>query len=214
MLIRFTSRTARARSLHFEESRTPGSRSPGESDISRTPSSFASLPESVLPHPALLLNQLSQDAMLQQIAELTRQNRMIQDQLGHSHASPTPCSDRGVSPTAEPRPTPQVTLLRTVNLLYIFIVIHITSIHCICIKMCVFILAVCGCGRFIRQAPGGQTSGAEQTECSSQDKTAGAYRAAETKHISQHLSIHLPHTPTLHQSSHRFVCVLYKNIFI
>ncbi|XP_027031078.2 spindle and centriole-associated protein 1 isoform X2 [Tachysurus fulvidraco] len=99
--------TARARSLHFEESRTPGSGSPGESDISRTPSSFASLPERVLPDPALLLNQLSQDAMLQQIAELTRQNAMIQDQLGHSHASPTPCSDRGVSPTAEPRPTQQ-----------------------------------------------------------------------------------------------------------
>ncbi|XP_058232572.1 spindle and centriole-associated protein 1 isoform X2 [Hemibagrus wyckioides] len=98
---------ARARSLHFEDSRTPCSGSPGESDISHTPSSFASLPESVLPRPAPLLNQLSQDAMLEQIAELTRQNTMIRAQLEQSHASPTQRSDRGASPTAEPQPTQQ-----------------------------------------------------------------------------------------------------------
>ncbi|KAK3515533.1 hypothetical protein QTP70_024216 [Hemibagrus guttatus] len=98
---------SRARSLHFEDSRTPCSGSPGESDISRTPSSFASLPESVLPRPAPLLNQLSQDAVLEQIVELTRQNTMIRAQRGQSHASPTQRSGRGASPTAEPRPTQQ-----------------------------------------------------------------------------------------------------------
>ncbi|KAB5533236.1 hypothetical protein PHYPO_G00129490 [Pangasianodon hypophthalmus] len=94
--------TARARSLHFEGSHTSSSGSPGESDISCTPSSFASLPESVLPRPAPLLNQLSQDAMLEQIAELTRQNAVIRAQLGHNHASPTQCSDGRASPPAGP----------------------------------------------------------------------------------------------------------------
>ncbi|XP_047006065.1 spindle and centriole-associated protein 1 isoform X1 [Ictalurus punctatus] len=100
--------TARTRSsLQFEGSHTPGSGSPGESDNSCAPSSFASLPESVLPRPALLLNQLSQDAVLEQIAELTRQNAAIQAQLAHNHASPTQCLDRCASPPAGPQPTQQ-----------------------------------------------------------------------------------------------------------
>lgn len=102
--------TARARSLHFDGSGTSGSGSPGESDISGTPSSFASLPERVLPRPAPLLNQPSQDAMLEQIAELTRQNAAIRAQLEHSRASPARRSDRRASPPAGPQPTQQVLL--------------------------------------------------------------------------------------------------------
>lgn len=102
--------TARARSLHFEGYRTPRSGSPGESDSSCTPSSFASLPERVLPRPAPLLNQPSQDAVLEQIAELTHQNAVIRAQLERSRDSPTQCSDRHASPPAEPKPTQQVLL--------------------------------------------------------------------------------------------------------
>lgn len=100
--------TARARTLNFESSLTPGSGSPGESDSSCTPSSFASLPETVLPRPAPLLNQLSQQAMLEQIAELTLQNAAIQAQLEHNHSLPTTqCSDRGASPVSGAPPTKQ-----------------------------------------------------------------------------------------------------------
>lgn len=103
--------TARARALHFERSHIPGSGSPGESDSSCTPSSFASLPERVLPLPAPLLHQLSQDAMLEQIAELTRQNAVIQAQLEHSRTSPTQSSDGCASPPAGQQPTQQVTVI-------------------------------------------------------------------------------------------------------
>ncbi|KAF5894353.1 spindle and centriole-associated protein 1-like, partial [Clarias magur] len=99
--------TGRGRTLHFEDSHTPGSGSPAESDISCTPSSFASLPESILPRPAPMLDQLSQDAVLEQIAELTRQNAEIRAQLGHSDTSPTPSTERRVSPSAVPQPKQQ-----------------------------------------------------------------------------------------------------------
>ncbi|TSK98446.1 Spindle and centriole-associated protein 1 [Bagarius yarrelli] len=100
--------TAHGRSLNFESTCTPGSGSPGESESSRTPSSFASLPETVLPRPAPLLNQLSQHAMLEQIAELTLQNAAIRAQLEHNHSLPnTQCSDRGVAPVPGPPPTKQ-----------------------------------------------------------------------------------------------------------
>lgn len=104
--------TARPRALHFEGCHTPSSGSPGESDSSCTQSSFASLPERVLPQPAPLLNQISQDAMVEQIAELTRQNAVIRSQLEHIRASPTQCSDGHVSPPAGPQPIQQVTSLR------------------------------------------------------------------------------------------------------
>ncbi|KAF7691666.1 spindle and centriole-associated protein 1 isoform X1 [Silurus meridionalis] len=99
--------TARARSLHFGDSCTPGSGSPGDSDTSRTSTSFVSLPESVLPRPGPLLNQFSQDAVLEQIAALTNQNSVIRAQLGHDHPAPTHSSDRPTSPPAGPQPTQQ-----------------------------------------------------------------------------------------------------------
>ncbi|XP_053343978.1 spindle and centriole-associated protein 1 isoform X2 [Clarias gariepinus] len=95
--------TGRGRSLHFEDSHTPGSGSATESDDSCTPSSFASLPESILPRPTPMLDQLSQDAVLEQIVELTRQNAEIRAQLGHSNTSPTPSTERRVSPSAVPQ---------------------------------------------------------------------------------------------------------------
>lgn len=56
-------------------------------DISISPSSFASLPR-----PAHLLDDLSQDAMLEEIAELTRQNAAIRAQLVQQRPSPAGAS--------------------------------------------------------------------------------------------------------------------------
>jgi len=56
-------------------------------DISISPSSYASLPR-----PTPLLDDLSQDAMLGEIAELTRQNSAIRAQLGPHRPSPTGAS--------------------------------------------------------------------------------------------------------------------------
>lgn len=56
-------------------------------DISISPSSFASLPR-----PTPLLDDLSQDAILGEIAELTRQNAAIRAQLGQHRPSPTGAS--------------------------------------------------------------------------------------------------------------------------
>uniref|UniRef100_A0A8C1W317 Spindle and centriole-associated protein 1 n=1 Tax=Cyprinus carpio TaxID=7962 RepID=A0A8C1W317_CYPCA len=56
-------------------------------DISISPSSFASLPR-----PTPLLDDLSQDAMLGEIAELTRQNAAIRAQLGQHRPSPAGAS--------------------------------------------------------------------------------------------------------------------------
>ncbi|KAL1248663.1 hypothetical protein QQF64_021981 [Cirrhinus molitorella] len=56
-------------------------------DVSISPSSFASLPR-----PTPLLDDLSQDAMLGEIAELTRQNAAIRAQLGHQRPSPAGAS--------------------------------------------------------------------------------------------------------------------------
>uniref|UniRef100_A0A672RRE1 Spindle and centriole-associated protein 1 n=1 Tax=Sinocyclocheilus grahami TaxID=75366 RepID=A0A672RRE1_SINGR len=82
-------------------------------DISISPSSFASLPR-----PTPLLDDLSQDAMLGEIAELTRQNATIRAQLGQHRPSPAGASVsreqsadrlstssivRQVSPTTEPQ---------------------------------------------------------------------------------------------------------------
>lgn len=87
-------------------------------DISISPSSFASLPR-----PTPLLDDLSQGAMLGEIAELTRQNAAIRAQLGQHHPSPTGASVsreqsadwlsstnsvvRQVSPSTEPQRTQQ-----------------------------------------------------------------------------------------------------------
>lgn len=87
-------------------------------DISISPSSFASLPR-----PTPLLDDLSQDAMLGEIAELTRQNAAIRAQLGQHRPSPTGASVsrdhsadrlsstnsvvRQVSPSTEPQHTQQ-----------------------------------------------------------------------------------------------------------
>lgn len=102
--------------MHFEDSHTPGSGSAAESDDSCTPSSFASLPESILPRPAPMLDHLSQDAVLEQIVELTRQNAEIRAQLGHSNTSPTPSTERRVSPSAVPQFKQKVALLNIVLL--------------------------------------------------------------------------------------------------
>lgn len=91
-------------------------------DISISPSSFASLPR-----PAPLLDNLSQDAMLGEIAELTRQNAAIRAQLGQQRPSPTGASVsrdhsadrlsstnsvvRQVSPSTEPQHTQQVSCI-------------------------------------------------------------------------------------------------------
>lgn len=91
-------------------------------DISISPSSFASLPR-----PTPLLDDLSQDAMLGEIAELTRQNAAIRAQLGQHRPSPTGASVsrdhsadrlsstnsvvRQVSPSTEPQHTQQVSCL-------------------------------------------------------------------------------------------------------
>ncbi len=56
-------------------------------DISISPSSFASLPR-----PTPLLDDLSQDAMLGEIAELTRQNAVIRAQLEKHRPSPAGAS--------------------------------------------------------------------------------------------------------------------------
>ncbi len=56
-------------------------------DISISPSSFASLPR-----PTPLLDDLSQDAMLGEIAELTRQNAAIRAQLEQHRPSPAGAS--------------------------------------------------------------------------------------------------------------------------
>ncbi|KAF4095857.1 hypothetical protein G5714_023460 [Onychostoma macrolepis] len=56
-------------------------------DISISPSSFASLPR-----PTPLLDDLSQEAMLGEIAELTRQNAAIRAQLGQHRPSPAGAS--------------------------------------------------------------------------------------------------------------------------
>uniref|UniRef100_A0A8C1RQJ3 Spindle and centriole-associated protein 1 n=1 Tax=Cyprinus carpio TaxID=7962 RepID=A0A8C1RQJ3_CYPCA len=85
-------------------------------DISISPSSFASLPR-----PTPLLDDLSQDAMLGEIAELTRQNAAIRAQLGQHRPSPAGASVsreqsadrlstassvvRQVSPSTEPQHT-------------------------------------------------------------------------------------------------------------
>uniref|UniRef100_A0A672NK95 Spindle and centriole-associated protein 1 n=1 Tax=Sinocyclocheilus grahami TaxID=75366 RepID=A0A672NK95_SINGR len=87
-------------------------------DISISPSSFASLPR-----PTPLLDDLSQDAMLGEIAELTRQNAAIRAQLGQHRPSPAGASVsreqsadrvstaspvvRQVSPSTEPQHTQQ-----------------------------------------------------------------------------------------------------------
>ncbi|XP_077100774.1 spindle and centriole-associated protein 1 isoform X2 [Siphateles boraxobius] len=87
-------------------------------DISISPSSFASLPR-----PAPLLDDLSQDAMLGEIAELTRQNAAIRAQLGQHRPTPSGASVsrehsadrlsstnsavRQVSPSTEPKRTQQ-----------------------------------------------------------------------------------------------------------
>ncbi|XP_067291429.1 spindle and centriole-associated protein 1 isoform X2 [Pseudorasbora parva] len=87
-------------------------------DISISPSSFASLPR-----PTPLLDDLSQDTMLGEIAELTRQNAAIRAQLGQHRPSPTGASVsreqnaerlssknsvvRQVSPSTEPQRTQQ-----------------------------------------------------------------------------------------------------------
>ncbi|XP_051737973.1 spindle and centriole-associated protein 1 isoform X1 [Ctenopharyngodon idella] len=87
-------------------------------DISISPSSFASLPR-----PTPLLDDLSQDAILGEIAELTRQNAAIRAQLGQHRPSPTGASVsreqsadrlsstnsvvRQVSPSTEPQHTQQ-----------------------------------------------------------------------------------------------------------
>lgn len=79
---------ARSRSLHFGGSHATASVcSLEDSEPSSTPCSFVSLPDRVLPCPAPLLDQLSQDAMLQQIAELTQQNTLIQARLGQYQPS-------------------------------------------------------------------------------------------------------------------------------
>ncbi|XP_050954666.1 spindle and centriole-associated protein 1 [Labeo rohita] len=87
-------------------------------DISISPSSFASLPR-----PTPLLDNISQDAMLGEIAELTRQNAAIRAQLGQHRPSPagasvsreqsadrlstTSSAFRQVSPSTEPQHTQQ-----------------------------------------------------------------------------------------------------------
>ncbi|XP_073687174.1 spindle and centriole-associated protein 1 [Garra rufa] len=87
-------------------------------DVSISPSSFASLPR-----PTPLLDDLSQDAMLGEIAELTRQNAAIRAQLGQHRPSPAGASVsreqsadrlsitssvvRQVSPATEPQHTQQ-----------------------------------------------------------------------------------------------------------
>uniref|UniRef100_A0A671RPA0 Spindle and centriole-associated protein 1 n=1 Tax=Sinocyclocheilus anshuiensis TaxID=1608454 RepID=A0A671RPA0_9TELE len=87
-------------------------------DISISPSSFASLPR-----PTPLLDDLSQDAMLGEMAELTHQNAAIRTQLGQHRPSPAGASVsreqsadrlsttssivRQVSPSTEPQHTQQ-----------------------------------------------------------------------------------------------------------
>uniref|UniRef100_A0A673G180 Spindle and centriole-associated protein 1 n=1 Tax=Sinocyclocheilus rhinocerous TaxID=307959 RepID=A0A673G180_9TELE len=93
-------------------------------DISISPSSFASLPR-----PTPLLDDLSQDAMLGEIAELTRQNAAIRAQLGQHRPSPAGASVsreqsadrlstassvvRQVSPSTEPQHTQQGSVERS-----------------------------------------------------------------------------------------------------
>ncbi|XP_026109167.1 spindle and centriole-associated protein 1-like isoform X1 [Carassius auratus] len=77
-------------------------------DISISPSSFASLPR-----PTPLLDDLSQDAMLGEIAELTRQNAAIRAQLGQHRPSPAGASVSRV-PSAD-RPSTASSVVRQVS---------------------------------------------------------------------------------------------------
>ncbi|XP_036414615.1 spindle and centriole-associated protein 1 isoform X2 [Colossoma macropomum] len=115
---------ARSRSLRFEGSHSTASAGSLEDSEARcTPSSFISLPDSVLPRPVPLLDHPPQYAGLQQIAELTSQNGVIQAQLGqfcpsHTRASvsreldtdrlsPVNTKDRQPSPSTGQQPKQQ-----------------------------------------------------------------------------------------------------------
>ncbi|KAL7835459.1 hypothetical protein SRHO_G00278060 [Serrasalmus rhombeus] len=115
---------ARSLSLHFEGSCSTASvGSPEDSEARCTPSSFISLPDSVLPRPVSLLDQPAQYAGLRQITELTSQNAVIQAQLGqlcppHTGASvsrelgtdrlsPVNTKDRQLSPSTVQQPMQQ-----------------------------------------------------------------------------------------------------------
>ncbi|KTF81276.1 hypothetical protein cypCar_00040472, partial [Cyprinus carpio] len=111
---------SQAPTLHFSGSyaATGSQGSLEDFDISISPSSFASLPR-----PTPLLDDLSQDAILGEIAELTRQNAAIRGQLGQHRQSPAGASVsreqsadrlsttssivRQVSPSTEPQHTQQ-----------------------------------------------------------------------------------------------------------
>uniref|UniRef100_A0A4W4HDW2 Spindle and centriole-associated protein 1 n=1 Tax=Electrophorus electricus TaxID=8005 RepID=A0A4W4HDW2_ELEEL len=112
------------RSLHFESSNAAANLgSTEESDVSCTPPSFVSLPVNVSPRRTLPADQLSHDAMLGQIAELTHQNAAIRVQLDQSRFTPAgaPASseesadrlsavttlDGQASPPTAPQPTQQ-----------------------------------------------------------------------------------------------------------
>ncbi|KAL7840762.1 hypothetical protein AOLI_G00260850 [Acnodon oligacanthus] len=115
---------ARSRSLHFEGSCSTASvGSPEDSEARCTPSSFISLPDSVLPRPVPLLDQPAQYAGLRQITEMTSQNAVIQAQLsqlcpphtgasvsrelGTDRLSPVNTKDRQPSPSTGQQPTLQ-----------------------------------------------------------------------------------------------------------
>ncbi|KAK1806522.1 hypothetical protein P4O66_005026, partial [Electrophorus voltai] len=112
------------RSLHYESSNAAANLgSTEESDVSCTPPSFVSLPVNVSPRRTLPADQLSHDAMLGQIAELTHQNAAIRVQLDQSRFTPAgaPASseksadrlsavttlDGQASPPTAPQPTQQ-----------------------------------------------------------------------------------------------------------
>ncbi|XP_076869607.1 spindle and centriole-associated protein 1 isoform X2 [Brachyhypopomus gauderio] len=112
-----------SRSLHFEGSSSAADLcSTEESDTSCTPPSFINLPLNVLPRPALLEDQPSHNAMLEQIAELTRQNAVMRgqrDQPLPSTGAPASSEkstdrlsavttvDRQASPPTDPKPIQQ-----------------------------------------------------------------------------------------------------------
>ncbi|XP_072545087.1 spindle and centriole-associated protein 1 isoform X3 [Salminus brasiliensis] len=87
---------ARGRSLHFEGSHaTPSVGSVEDLEARCTPSSFISLPDSILPRPPPLLDQATRDAIQQQIVNLTNYNAMIQARLSQFRPVPAGASAVG-----------------------------------------------------------------------------------------------------------------------
>ncbi|XP_066502249.1 spindle and centriole-associated protein 1 isoform X2 [Hoplias malabaricus] len=70
-----------------------------DSEARCTPSSFVSLPDSILPRPVQLLDPQAQDAILREITDLTKQNAIIQARIGPCRPSPTGASVAKKMPT-------------------------------------------------------------------------------------------------------------------